>query len=406
MTFFQHSEFRIQNFFFLILLAAPIASAQKWTLVDGNFQSRSVTISAMDRQGAHVDGGKVEPWDQILELDHAGVSQSNSTQPFDLRLNGGDSLAGAPVAIAGDMIVWQHPLLGQLQIPEDRASAIVRAGTAIAAITEARRQDTVNLINGDSTSGVVQGLADARVSITPAGVDVTAQIGLDKIAAILLADPDPSSPPAPGPDGAWRIWLSDGSSLTVPRLTMAADQPGRLQIGFGDKTAATIDASAVSCIERLNGPVRWLTELSPTEVVYHPFLDEDFPPRFDHPVDDPAVSIREKFPPFRHGIGVHSYTKLTYAVPDGFSAFRTQFAIERIAGSDETRADLAVRISVDGKVVQQFPHVRFGPAADPITVDVHGAREISLEVDYGDNLAAQGRFLWLDPAFVKFSTTP
>jgi hypothetical protein len=406
MAFFHHSSFIIHNSLLLVLAAAPGTLAQDWTLVNGDFTSRPVTLAAIDRQGLHVDAGQVIGWDQILELDHTGVSRGNSSQPFSLHLNGGDILAGAPVSITGDDIVWRHPLLGQLEIPEDRANAIVRAGTTIAGVDESRRQDTVRLINGDSTSGVVQSLADGQVSIIPAGLDAASSIGMDKVAAILLADPDPLTPPAPGAEGAWRIWLNDGSSLTISTLRLDAKQPGRLQIGFDEKISAAVDASAVSCIERLNGPVRWLTELTPSAVVYRPFLDEDFPPRFDHPVDDPAATIRDKYPPFRHGIGVHSYTKLTYAVPADFSAFRTQFAVERISGSDETRADVAVRIALDGKVVQQFPHIRFGPVGDPVTVDVRGAKELSLEVDYGDNLAAQGRFLWLDPAFVKESPAP
>jgi hypothetical protein len=387
---------------FILLTWLPIsAAAQQWVLVGGDFQGHPITLLGLDRQGVRVAGGQTVGWDQVLELDYTGVTSAAATDAFTLRLNGGDSLSGTPLSIASDTIVWRQSALGRLEIPEDRAAAIVRAGSAITGVDQPRREDLVKLVNGDSTSGVVQGMSGGRVSITPAGANSAARIDLDKIAAVLLADPDPLAPPSPGPAGAWRVWLNDGSSLTVSFLQMDTGTPDRLHFGFGDTAAAGVDVSAVTCIERLNGPVRWLTDLTPVSAVYRPFLSENFPPRFDHPVDDPQATIRARFPPFRHGIGVHSYTKLTYAVPAGFATFRTQFAIERIAGSDETRADVAVRIAVDGKVVQEFPHVRFGPPADPVTVDVNGARELSLEVDYGPNLAAEGRFLWLDPAFVR-----
>ncbi|MGA2231394.1 MAG: NPCBM/NEW2 domain-containing protein, partial [Tepidisphaeraceae bacterium] len=62
---------------------------------------------------------------------------------------------------------------------------------------------------------------------------------------------------------------------------------------------------------------------------------------------------------------------------------------------------LNVRILADGQVAKQFDHVHYGAAAEPVTIDVSGKKEISLEVDFGDNSPAQGRFLWLDPAFLK-----
>jgi NPCBM/NEW2 domain-containing protein len=272
----------------------------------------------------------------------------------------------------------------------------------------------VRLVNGDATSGVVQNLAGGSVTIQPGAADAgadaagadapvaeAAQISLDKVAAILLADADPMVSPLSGAAAAWRVWLSDGSSLTVPLATLAEGGQSKLSIGFSPQKTNDADLSAVSCIELLNGPVRWLTQLTPSAVVYHPYLERSFPPRFDHPVDDPTVSIRARFPSFRHGIGVHSYTRLTYAVPEGFGAFRTQFAIERIAGSDMAKADVTVRLLLDGKVAAEFAHVRYGPVADPVNLDVHNARELALEVDYGDNLDAQDRFVWLDPAFVR-----
>jgi hypothetical protein len=402
--FFQHSKFRIQNFLLALLLSTSVGlAADSWVLVGPDFQSRPVTLLGIDDHGVRVasdDGSNAQTvvWDQILELDRTGPAVMGQPPPgrFALHLNGGDALNGNPVSITADTITWSQPLLGRLQIPEDKAGAIVRVGQAVNGLDEARRADAVRLMNGDSTSGVVSGLDSTGVSIQPAGADAAANISLDKVAAILLADPDPLAAAAVG----WRVWLADGSSLTVPLARLDQTAGARLQIGFSEQHLSAVDTAAVACIEQINGPVRWLTSLTPTEVIYHPYLEENFPPRFDHPVDDPNVSIRAKFPPFRHGIGVHSYTRLAYAVPEGFHAFRTQFQIEPIVGADQTRADVPARILVDGKVVRDFPHVRSGPAGEAVMVDVSGAKELSLEVDFGDELNAQGRFLWLDPAFV------
>lgn len=388
---------------FLLLFAAA-ASAQDqnaWTLVSADFQARPVNLLSIGNTGITVTDASGAPpkavaWSDLLELDQAAsASAPPARQPFNLYLNGGDCVQGSPISITDDTLIWQQSLLGRISLSEDRINAIVRDGQNIPALDQSRNADVLHLVNGDVLTGIVEKLDADGVGFRPAGADSDVQIGLDKVAAILLADPDPTA----GPTGqALRLRLIDGSSITVASALSDAD---RLHVGLGDKADHFIDLSALLSIEQLGGPVRWLTSLSPQEVIYHPYFTEDFPPRFDHPVADSAISIRDKFPAFHHGIGVHSYTKLTYAVPPGFAAFRTQFAVDRIPGSDMTRADLTVRLLTDGQVTAEYKHVHFGSIAAPVTVDVSNAKMLSLEVDYGDNLNAQGRFVWLDPAFVR-----
>ena len=390
------------------LIASPLFAQDTWKLVTADFQSRPVGIVAMDANGVHIatesnDSPSVLSWDNLLELDHP--SAANAAGPankgdFVLYINGGDTLNGDPIAITDDSVAWKHSVLGRIDIPEDRVGAIVRSGQSAAGIDQPRKADVVRMLNGDTTSGVIESVTDSSISIHPTDADASAQISLDKVAAILLADPDPHASPT---GRAWRVWLNDGSSLTVPAAKIVEADPTNLAVGFTDQKMFAISLANVSSIEQTNGPVRWLSAISPTETIYHPYFDENFPPQFDHPVDDPTASIRSKFPAFRHGIGVHSYTRLAYAVPDGFTAFRTQFAVEPIATSEMTKADLHVRIFADGKIVAEVPHVRFGPAAPPMMVDLTGKKEIALEVDFGDNLNAQGRFVWLDSAFTKTS---
>lgn len=350
--------------------------------------------------GAGASAAQLQAWDHLLEIDFAQPHAQAASRPsgFVLYLNGGDRLLGTPISIADDTVAWKESSVGSVSVSEDSVNAIVRAGQTVDDLTQPRKADVVRLINGDATSGVIESMGDSTVTIHPTDATVSAQISLDKVAAILLADPDPT---AAAPGRAWRVWLSDGSYLTVPIARIAADQPGNLVMGFSEQHVFSIDLAAVAGVEQTRGPVRWLTDLTPSAVVYHPFFDESFPPQFDHPVDDPGVTIRTAYPPYRHGIGVHSYTRLTYAVPDGFAAFRTEFQVERIAGSDMTKADLNVRILADGQVAKEFDHVRYGATHDAVVVDVAGKKELSLEVDFGDNSPAQGRFLWLDPAFLK-----
>jgi len=390
-------------FCFLLLISVARGQGQ-WTLVTSDFQSRPVKLVSIDGHQIEVAADNSTPqaiqWNQILELDSAAEATSASGD-FLLRLNNGDSLAGEPVSINGDRVTWQNDLLGQLDLSEDNVNAIVRVGAVAPDLDQARQTDQVRLSNGDSTSGVLDGFQQGSVAIRPAGADSDAQITLDKVSAILLASPAPQQ----NTNNAIRIWLTDGSNLTVPMTGLSQSPDGKLVVAMGDKQSKSVDLPSIARIEQINGPVAWLTSLTPTQIDYRPFLEENFPPRFDHPVAEPGVTIRQKYPRFRHGIGVHSYTKLTYDVPDGFRAFRAQFAIDSIAGCDMTKADVTVRIIVDQKIVNEFTHVRFGTISPAVNVDISSAKSISLEVDYGDNLDAQDRFVWLDPAFLRNAPT-
>jgi NPCBM/NEW2 domain len=390
---------RIFFAFFFALFASwrltPLSFAQdSWTLVTANFQSHRITPVSIDDKTIQTAEGSFD-WSDVLELDHAISPATPPAADFTLHLNGGDTIGGDPVSIANDTVSWQNRFLGKLDISEDQANAIIRTGASESGVDESRKADTVRLGNGDSTTGVVTNFSGATLTIQPAGADSTIDLGLPAISAVLLADPDPTALPA---GHLLRLRLADGSNFTVPILKFSA---GAFTAGLTEPTLHKLDPSAVLAIEQINGPVRWLTSLTPTQVVYQPYFDESFPPQFDHPVGDPTASIRDRFPGFRHGIGVHSFTRLSYAVPDGFKTFRTQFAIDRIPGSDMSKADVIVRILLDDQPVKQFPHVRFGPVAEPVTVDVSNAKTLSLEVDYGENLDAQGRFVWLDPAFLR-----
>src|SRR5438046_1592618 len=103
---------------------------------------------------------------------------------------------------------------------------------------------------------------------------------------------------------------------------------------------------------------------------------------------------------FSRGIGVHSYSRIDYALDGKYEAFRTQYAI----ASDERRqyADVTVRIKLDGKVVHEKPNLRADVLAPVVIVDLpKTAKMLTLEVDYGAANDTQDRFNWIESALLK-----
>jgi hypothetical protein len=157
-----------------------------------------------------------------------------------------------------------------------------------------------------------------------------------------------------------------------------------------------VDLSAVTSIEQMNGPISWLTQHRLVQNIYRPFFAENFPARFDRSVDG-NQTIHERFSQFHHGIGCHSFSKLVYDLDGTYAAFRTQFVVD----SDSPLADVTVRILLDDKAVVERKNLKAGRIESPIVVPLNNAKKLSLEVDYGENYATEGRFAWLDPALLR-----
>jgi hypothetical protein len=108
---------------------------------------------------------------------------------------------------------------------------------------------------------------------------------------------------------------------------------------------------------------------------------------------------------FARGIGVHSYSRLTYALDGadgGWQAFRTTYAID----GDEPYADVTVRIKLDGKTVHEQPAFKAGVLAPVVLIDLGAAKTLTLEVDYGASEDTQDRFNWIEPALLKKKPAP
>jgi hypothetical protein len=173
---------------------------------------------------------------------------------------------------------------------------------------------------------------------------------------------------------------------------------GKLSADLGDGKPRPMDLGRVAAIEQVNGPAAWLSGRPPSEAVYIPFFGsgQEYPARMDATVEG-SKDLRFGGKAFRRAIGVHAYSKLTWPLDGTYAAFRTQYAVdERL-----TQADMTVRIKVGDKVVHEKQNVRGGTLSPVITLDLAGAKSLTLEVDYGSGTDVQDRLVWLEPALLK-----
>ncbi len=366
------------------------ARGQDWTLTTADFKSEPVTLKSIDDSGVRVvraqSEERVVPADSFLQLDRsrgAGVP----TGKFMLHMSGGDLLGGEPLGIKNDQISWQSAAIGEIQVPLSRLVAITKPGQQPPDLK--RTEDTVKLVNGDTVRGIIAGMEEGKISVKAESGDVQA-VPIDSIASVWFAAA--AGAKAAGERG-YRVRLDDGSSIVGPKLKLDG---AKLDLTLGKDNLRSIDLSRVTGIEQVNGPVSFLTSRTPSESVYIPFLGEPSSlVRIDRSVSGGELMCGGRV--FRRGIGVHSFSRLSYPLDGNAAAFRTQYGIN----DDCPRGDVTVRILLDGKLVHEQPKVRAGTLWPVVTIDLGAAKKLTLEVDYGNGKHVDDHLDWIEPALLR-----
>ena len=397
---------RVLLFSAVVIVAAGHASAQDaWTLTTADFRSSPVALKSMDSAGVRVtdatqQADRVVPMDDFLQLERPAQASGAPPGRFVLHLAGGDQVGGEPVAIAGEQLVWNSAAAGEVRVPMSRAVGITKPGQQPPDRRPA--EDVVTLSNGDAVRGIIAGIEGGKISVQRADSAEPTPVPVDSVASVQFAATAGAGGGAGAGAGAggaaargFRLRLADGSSLLAAALSLA---DGKLSADLGDGKPRPLDLARVVAVEQVNGPASWLSGRAPSESVYVPYFGQgqDFPARMNQAVDG-SRDLRFGGKAFRRAIGVHAYSRLTFPLDGQYAAFRTQYAVDERLG----RADVTVRVKLDGKVVHEKQNVRAGTLSPVVVVDLGKAKALTLEVDYGAGTDVQDRLVWLEPALLK-----
>ena len=383
------------------LFALPaVAQESSWSLLTADLTTEPVVLKSMDAAGLKVvpaGGGdeRAVPLDRFVELTRTLAATTAPAGKFDLHLTTGDRVNGDPAGVKGENIVWKNPVLGEVNVPLRQLASLTKAGVK-APDDERRKEDVVTLANKDTVRGVIAGLTATSVALqTDVGQQEIPLANIESVAFAATA----AAAAAQNREG-YRVRLDDGSSVVGTAVKVAGNKV-ELTLGPGAGGAGgarQIDVARVAGIEHVNGPVSWLSSRAPGESVYLPFLgsSQTYPARMNRNYRGDAIFVKDRR--YERGIGVHSYSKLVYPL-DGktFAAFRTRYAID---GNAE-RADVTVRVKLDDKVVHEQQNVRAGSLSPVVLVDLGGAKQLTLEVDFGANIDSEDRLNWIEPALLK-----
>jgi hypothetical protein len=384
--------------------AAPPAALPEAVPVDGSpFKARLIGIdanwgltfegateSAKPKQMAAGDlcwwGRFVEPrgQTQILLVDGtliaADVADMNKERAL-LDWNAGGSVKLPLEIVAG--IVF-HP-------PADPQSADALLAKLPAAGGDA---DRLLLVNGDSIGGELLSLADDTVHIRTAAGEL--KVRTDKIAAVAMNSALAAKPHL----ASARAWLGlgDGSRLLVSSLVLDGAK-AQATLAAGPQIA--LSAEDLCALQPLGGRTVYLSDLKPASYQYIPLLDLTWPYHADRNVL--GTQLRAAGRLYAKGLGMHSASRLTYLLDKPYRVFAAETAID-----DQTagHGSVVFRVYTDdgsGKWQLKYdgPIIRAGAVPLPISVDLTGAKRLSLLVNFGDQGDVQGHADWLDARLLK-----
>ena len=295
------------------------------------------------------------------------------------RLTGGDarSLRFRPPFLPETATDWPVPLASVAVVWLARPPADTPLDPArYPWLADHRRRDLVLLRNGDVARGTLTGFAP-DIRLKPEGGPVRTFPPTEPAALAF----DPSLARTRKPTGPYsHVVLRDGTRLD---LTAAAIEANVLRGKANFGLDVQLPTAELVALDVYQGKAVYLSDLTPARAEHAGFLGPVWPWAADRSVrHEPLVLTGPNGPEtFDRGIGTHPRTVLAYDLGGKYRRFEAVVGLDAESGRG---GQAVVRILLDGKDATPVGLRRLvsGPAV-PVRLDVTGAKELVLEVDFG-----------------------
>lgn len=257
--------------------------------------------------------------------------------------------------------------------------------------------DAVILTNGDRLTGRLTELDGGSLAIeTRAGV---VRAPLSRVEAIAFGEKNirTQTESSLKTRAKLAVGLRDGALVFANAIHV--DEKGIDVELAGGVTLKGDRPDDVVAIQLLDGPVTYLSDLDGADYRGVPYLSVNRPFTRDQNVLGEPIEVRGKR--YLKGIGMHSAARLTYRLDGAFRRFDSASAIDDSA-KGRGSVTFGVYVLRDGKWTEAFKSgiVRGADEPQAISVDLKGAKGITLTVDFADRGDELDRAVWLDARLV------
>jgi len=266
--------------------------------------------------------------------------------------------------------------------PDDQEGGENLAGDVDTVFVEVEQGEIRNV------SGIVDALDDGKLGLHYQGKD--RKIGFDSVLSAILDRKSPDRDPGkrfhqllvfrndqvlPG------IWLGlSGDAIVVNCLW---GQPG------------SFDLSSIKEIRMQNSKLRFLSEITPTDIEQVPFFDRVIPYRADRSLSGKEIRLEDVA--YERGVSMHSRTQLTYKLGGKYERFMSKLGFEHEA---HDAGNVSVRVLGDEKVLFEIETYTRGDEVRDIDLDVRDIDEFVLEVDFGGGQDVGDQIVWANARLI------
>lgn len=259
-----------------------------------------------------------------------------------------------------------------------------------------RNRDFIRLRNGDTASGAFTGFKDdAGLRLKPETGDERV-VPFTELSAIAFNPALARNRKVKGPYA--RLVLRDGTRIAVTQF--ASDvQTLKGKSLFGP--SLEVPLSELLSLDVMQGKATCLADLKPKKAEHAGFLGTAWPWAANRTVRGEPLRLLEAAgeSTYDRGLGTHPKTVLTYDLAGKYKRFEAVVGLDAATGA---RGRAAVKVLVDGKE-QPLPDLlklTGGPAV-PVVVNIAGAKELTLIVDFGPAGDVQADVNWGDARLVE-----
>jgi hypothetical protein len=321
-----------------------------------------------------------------------------------------DWAGGAALKLAGGDLVVVSDTWGEVRLARGLISGIVFAQQRrledrerlVERITseppKANAADAVILTNGDRLTGKLTELDRGSLAIeTRAGV---VRAPLSRVEAIAFGGPNvgTQTDPALKAREKFAVGLRDGSLVYVSAIRVGEKEMD-VELRNGVKLKGDA-AGEIVAIQSLDGPVVYLSDLEGADYRGVPYLSLTWPFTRDRNVLGETIVVRGKR--YLKGIGMHSAARLTYRFVGDYRRFDSAVAIDDSAKSRGS-VTFGVYVLRDDKWGEAFKSgiVRGADEPQAVSIDLKGAKGITLTVDFADRGDELDHAVWLDARLIR-----
>jgi hypothetical protein len=356
------------------------------TTTGGTHTSDELKVDNTAKPGQPVVAKAASPTTVSKTIVYLGSHRQNQG-----RLHGGLArMSGETLALATD---WKQ----EIEIPLLRVSGIWFGKSTGRAefdkqLAAPAGEDTVLLTASDGTLAQIQcsvlGFGEGKLNVRYDDADRS--IKDERLLGIVFAaHPDAAPNPAP-----FQVFtLASGDSISG---TLAAVSEQEFEIETLWQSRVKLPSGGLADIRFRNGKLTFLSDLEPISVEETAYFGRVIHWRRDLGFDDTPARVKGR--QVTRCLAMHSRSVLVFALDDQYEKFKTRLGFDDSAGN---RGQAACRVLVDGREAFANKNLRSDQDTLDVEVAVKGAKQLALEVDFGEGEDVGDRIIWAEPRLFR-----